>query len=177
MRELLLPALPRGTLLPPVERAARLVSALPAIEATLAGETEEIAVLATLASLLFHTLPQTSWCGFYRRTAEQLLTVGPYQGPVGCLRIPFDRGVCGACARERRPFLVPDVHAFPDHIACDEATRSELVLPILAGGSLRAVLDLDSHHANAFSEEEAQILAELLDRIAPRVHWGFSFLS
>lgn len=170
-----LPALPRGLLLPPDERAARLAGALPAIEAALAGETDEIAALATLASLLFHTLPQASWCGFYRRTGERLLTIGPYQGPMGCLRIPFDRGVCGACAQERRALLVPDVRAFPGHIACDDATRSELVLPLLAGGSLRAVLDLDSHHTDAFCEQEARLLERLLARVATGIAWGPSF--
>jgi L-methionine (R)-S-oxide reductase len=127
-----LPALPRGTLLPAAERAARLAEALPHIAAALDGETDEIAAEATLACLLSQVLVQTSWCGFYRRTGERLLTVGPYQGAMGCLRIPFDRGVCGACAREQRTQLVPDVHAFPDHIACDDATRSELVIPVRA---------------------------------------------
>jgi GAF domain-containing protein len=94
---------------------------------------------------------------------------------MGCLRIPFDRGVCGACARERRALLVPDVRAFPGHIACDDATRSELVLPLLAGGSLRAVLDLDSHHTDAFCEQEARLLERLLARVATGIAWGPSF--
>lgn len=166
-----LPALPRGTLLPAAERAARLADALPHIAAALDGETDEIAAEATLACLLSQVLVQTNWCGFYRRTGERMLTVGPYQGAMGCLRIPFDRGVCGACAREQRTQLVPDVHAFPDHIACDDATRSELVIPVVSGGLLRAVLDLDSPLPDGFCEEEARLLEDLLAGIAARILW------
>ena len=161
---ILLAKVARGTLLPEGDRVARLQEALPQIEAALEGETDEVAVQATLACLLWETLPQTNWCGFYRRIADQMLVVGPYQGGMGCLRIPFVRGVCGACARTATTQLVPDVHAFPGHIACDEATRSELVIPIVVRGRLVAVLDLDCPHPDGFSPTEAHILEDLLLR-------------
>ena len=161
---ILLAKVARGTLLPEAERVARLQAALPQIEAALEGEADEVAIQATLACLLWETLPQVNWCGFYRRVAERMLAVGPYQGGMGCLRIPFERGVCGACARTGRTQLVPDVHAFPGHIACDDATRSELVIPVTSGERLVAVLDLDCPHPDGFSTTEAQILEALLAR-------------
>ncbi len=159
---ILLAKVARGTLLLEADRVARLELALPQIRAAVAGETNEVALQATLACLLWETLPQTNWCGFYRRVEERLLAVGPYQGGMGCLRIPFDRGVCGACARTGTTQLVPDVHAFPGHIACDGATRSELVIPVRVGGRVVAVLDLDSSHLDGFSPAEARILEDLL---------------
>jgi len=163
---ILLPPILRGTLLPEAERLARLDAAMPQILEAVRGETDEVALEATLACLLWHTLPQANWCGFYRRIGESLLAVGPYQGGMGCLRIPFERGVCGACARTGSRQLVPDVHAFPGHIACDAATRSELVLPVAdGGGRLIAVLDLDCPHPGGFGEGEAGRLQGLLDRV------------
>lgn len=162
---ILLAKVARGTLLPEPERVARLEAALPQIEAAVAGETDPVAVQATLACLLWETLVQANWCGFYRRIGEDLLAVGPYQGGMGCLRIPFARGVCGACARTEATQLVPDVQAFPGHIACDDATRSELVIPVSAGGRLRAVLDLDSPHPDGFSVGEARLLEGLVARV------------
>jgi GAF domain-containing protein len=160
-----LPPVERGTLLPPGVRLARIEEALPQIEAVVAGETDAVAIMATLARLLFEALPHASWCGFYRRVAEEELAVGPYQGTMGCLRIPFSRGVCGACARTGATVIVPDVDAFPGHIACDESTRSEMVLPVIAwGGRLQAVLDLDSTSGDAFSAEEAAAIEGLLQR-------------
>jgi GAF domain-containing protein len=161
---ILLAKVARGTLLPEAERVARLREALPQIEAAVAGETDAVAIQATLACLLWETLPQTNWCGFYRRIADRLLAVGPYQGGMGCLRIPFERGVCGACARTETSQLVPDVQAFPGHIACDDATRSELVIPVKIQGRLEAVLDLDCPHPEGFSAAEARILEGLLAR-------------
>lgn len=159
---ILLPPIARGTLLPVPERVARLEEALPQILAAIAGETDAVALQSTLACLLWETMVQTSWCGFYRRIAETTLAVGPYQGTMGCLRIDFARGVCGACARTREAQLVPDVEQFPGHIACDGATRSELVLPVIAGGELRAVLDLDARTLAAFDPAEARLLTGLL---------------
>lgn len=160
---ILLPPVARGTLLPKDERVARLQEAIPQIRAALTGEEDAVAIEATLACLLWETLTQTNWCGFYRRVGPSTLAVGPYQGTMGCLRIEFARGVCGACARTREVQLVPDVHAFPGHIACDDRTRSELVVPVLdATGELRAVLDLDSPHLDAFSREEADLLVALV---------------
>lgn len=169
---ILLAKVARGTLLPEEARVARLREALPQIQAALAGETDEVALEATLACLLWETLPQTNWCGFYRVVADQMLAVGPYQGGMGCLRIPFERGVCGACARTGQTQLVPDVHAFPGHIACDDATRSELVIPVRADLRLLGVLDLDSPHPEGFSAAEAGILEDLLSRVFSPCHLG-----
>ena len=159
---ILLPPVARGTLLTVAERVARLEQALPQIRAALDGERDAVAIEATLACLLWETLVQTNWCGFYRRVAPRALAVGPYQGTMGCLRIDFDRGVCGACARTGEVQLVPDVSKVADHITCDDRTRSELVLPVIAGGELRAVLDLDSPHLAAFDRAEAELLERLV---------------
>jgi GAF domain-containing protein len=161
---IVLERVPRGTLLPKDARLARLDAAIPQIEAAVRGETDPIVIQATLACLLWETLPQTSWCGFYRRVDEQNLAVGPYQGTMGCLRIALSRGVCGACARTKELQLVPDVSKIEDHIACDDATRSELVLPVVVAGYVEAVLDLDSLELDAFSAEEAKRLEGLLGR-------------
>jgi L-methionine (R)-S-oxide reductase len=162
---ILLAPLARNTLLPPSSRIARLEEALPQIRAALAGETDAVAIESTLACLLWETLVQTNWCGFYRRVDERTLAVGPYQGAMGCLRIDLARGVCGACARTAEVQLVPDVTRFPGHIACDDRTRSELVLPIVQKGRVQAVLDLDSPHLDAFTREEADRLAALLSDV------------
>jgi len=159
---ILLESIPRGTLLPELERVARLMAALPQIHAVLEGETDPIAAQATLACLLWDTLAQCNWCGFYRVVAPRMLAVGPYQGGMGCLRIPFEKGVCGAAASTLQTQLVPDVHAFPGHIACDGATQSELVIPLVARGQLRAVLDLDCTHRDGFSPREKELLEAFL---------------
>ena len=171
---ILLAKVARGTLLPEADRLARLDEALPQIRAALEGERDEVALEATLACLLWEALPQTNWCGFYRRVGERELAVGPYQGGMGCLRIAFERGVCGAAARTGRTQRVPDVHAYPGHIACDDATRSELVIPVVdASGDLRGVLDLDSPHLDAFSEGEAERLDALVREVfRSGVIWG-----
>jgi GAF domain-containing protein len=157
-----LPPLARGTLLPEAARVARLDEALPQIRAVLAGETDAVALQATMACLLWEPFAQANWCGFYRRVGERVLAVGPYQGTMGCLRIDFARGVCGACARTREVQLVPDVHAFPGHISCDDRTRSELVVPVVTRGDLKAVLDLDSPHPGGFSRAEGDALLALV---------------
>jgi GAF domain-containing protein len=154
-------------------RLDRLNRALPQIRAVLEGENDAVAAEATLACLLWEAMPQTNWCGFYRRVGPSMLAVGPYHGGMGCLRIDFARGVCGAAARSRTTQRVPDVHAFAGHIACDDRTRSELVIPVVSGGELRAVLDLDSPFLDAFSEAEARLLetlvGETFDR--PSIVW------
>jgi GAF domain-containing protein len=164
---ILLPPLPRGTLLPEAERVARLDVALPQIRAALDGEHDAVAIEATLACLLWEALVQTNWCGFYRRVDGRTLAVGPYQGTMGCLRIDLARGVCGACARTGELQLVADVSLFPGHIACDDRTRSELVVPVrrtrAREGDVLAVLDLDSPHLDAFSRAEADRLVALLE--------------
>lgn len=121
-----------------------------------------VAAMSTSACLIHHALPYASWTGFYRVVAPRLLRVGPFQGPPGCLEIPFERGVCGAAARTREVQLVPDVHAFPGHIACDEAARSEIVVPILdRRDELVAVLDLDSRTPAAFDEIDREGLGRI----------------
>lgn len=128
------------------------------------GETDAVALMATVACEVHHGLPLADWTGFYRVTAPGLLKIGPYQGGHGCLVIPFDRGVCGACARSGESQIVPDVDAFPGHIACAASTRSELVLPVRDGaGRLIAVFDIDSDTPAAFTAEDAAALTAILD--------------
>lgn len=128
------------------------------IESVVAGETYVPARYASAACLLSQAFsPRFFWTGFY--VVDPLkpdeLVVGPYQGTLGCLRIPFGKGVCGACAAEGRPIIVPDVHAFPGHIACDSRTNSEIVVPVFDGrGRLTAVLDVDSEQPDAFDDTD-----------------------
>lgn len=168
---IILPRIARGTVLPEASRISRLEEAACQILAAVEGETDPIALQATLACLLFETFAQASWCGFYRTIAPRLLAVGPYQGPMGCLRIPFERGVCGAAARTGMTQLVDDVTKAADHIACDDATLSELVVPVFGRGEVQAVLDLDSHALAAFSAGEAERLEALLERAFANAAW------
>jgi L-methionine (R)-S-oxide reductase len=136
------------------------------IDGVLAGVDDAITAMASCAAVLHANIPYASWTGFYRVVAPRLLRVGPYQGPLGCLEISFDRGVCGAVAREARAQVVPDVQAFPGHIACDSAARSEIVIPVRGpGGELVAVLDLDSHQPAAFDEIDREGLAAVVERL------------
>jgi L-methionine (R)-S-oxide reductase len=140
------------------------------LEATLEGIDDSVAAMATVACLVFERVPGTSFAGFYRRVAPGLLRVGPYQGPLGCLEIPFTRGVCGAAARERATQLVPDVHAFPGHIACDDRARSEIVVPVLdAQGDVAAVFDLDSHLPANFDQRDREGLERLVRALSARL--------
>jgi GAF domain-containing protein len=150
------------------ERATNYREAASELAALLEGIHDPICAMATCASVLRARLPRASWVGFYRVVAPELLRVGPYQGPIGCLEIPFSRGVCGAAARERRTQLVPDVDAFPGHIACDDAARSEIVVPVFdPRGELVAVLDLDSHEPAAFDEIDQAGLENVVNVIRP----------
>jgi len=150
-----------------VSKSEQYHEALAHIRGLIAGETDEIAVLATVTAELYHAFESFHWVGFYRVTAPGLLKVGPYQGGHGCLTIPFDRGVCGKCARERATQLVPDVHRLPYHIACSGSTRSEIVVPLLdAAGTVRAVLDVDSDHPAAFDTEDQEHLEALCREVA-----------
>ncbi|MEI4471797.1 GAF domain-containing protein [Frigidibacter sp. MR17.24] len=127
------------------------------------GETDTVALMATVACELHAAHPLADWTGFYRVVAPELLKIGPYQGGHGCLVIPFSRGVCGAAARTGTPQLVPDVELFPGHIACASSTRSELVLPVWnRAGRLLGVLDLDSDTEAAFTEADAAALTAIL---------------
>lgn len=130
------------------------------------GETDQIALMATIACEVHHSDDRFNWTGFYRVTEPNLLKIGPYQGGHGCLVIPFDRGVCGAAARTGQVQLVPDVDAFPGHIACATSTRSELVLPVRdATGNIIAVFDIDSDQPDAFDATDAARLADILARV------------
>jgi GAF domain-containing protein len=121
--------------------------------ALLAGERDAIANAANTAALLYHALPDVNWVGFYFLKKGELV-LGPFQGKPACVRIALGRGVCGTAAAAGRPVLVPDVHAFPGHIACDAASRSELVVPLLENGVLSGVLDLDSPLPGRFDEAD-----------------------
>ncbi|WP_438981068.1 GAF domain-containing protein [Lentibacter sp.] len=133
------------------------------------GETDEVALMATLVCELHHADDRFDWTGFYRVTEPNLLKIGPYQGGHGCLQIPFSRGVCGAAARTREVQLVDDVEAFEGHIACASSTRSELVLPVFnAAGDVIAVLDIDSDQPAAFIKEDAQALTAILAGVFSR---------
>lgn len=131
------------------------------IDALLEDETDWVAAMATVASELHHAFAYYDWTGFYRLVETRTLVIGPYQGGHGCLRIDLDRGVCGAAARTRETQLVPDVEAFPGHIACSSNTRSEIVVPVLAGPTLLGVLDVDSNAAAAFDEVDREALESL----------------
>ena len=129
------------------------------------GESDEIALMATLACEIHYADERFNWTGFYRVVGPDLLKIGPYQGSHGCLSIPFDRGVCGAAARTSEIQIVEDVAAFPGHIACSSSTRSEIVLPVHdAVGRLIAVLDIDSDQPAAFTPEDAAGLSAILTR-------------
>lgn len=133
------------------------------IAALTESERDPVALMATLACEIHHADDRFDWTGFYRVVAPDLLKIGPYQGGHGCLSIPFSRGVCGAAARLRATQLVPDVEAFPGHIACSSSTRSELVIPVINGaGDLLGVLDIDSDRPDAFTTEDAVALEVIL---------------
>ncbi|UWR02489.1 GAF domain-containing protein [Ruegeria conchae] len=133
------------------------------IAALTEGETDEVALMATVACEVHHSDDRFDWTGFYRVTEPEVLKIGPYQGGHGCLVIPFERGVCGAAARTGQIQLVPDVDAFPGHIACASSTRSELVLPVRdANGDVIAVFDIDSDQPDAFTEDDAVALCSIL---------------
>ncbi|MCO4843047.1 MAG: GAF domain-containing protein [Yoonia sp.] len=128
-----------------------------------AGETDTVALMATVACEVHHSDDRFDWTGFYRATAPELLKIGPYQGGHGCLVIPFSRGVCGAAARTGAVQLVDDVDAFPGHIACASSTRSEIVLPVFNDqDTLLGVFDIDSNQPAAFTQEDATQLAAIL---------------
>ena len=132
------------------EQYAQLLSQARAL---VAGEPDRIANAANLSALVYHALPQLNWVGFYFFDGTELV-VGPFQGLPACVRIPLDKGVCGAAARSRRTQRVDDVDAFAGHIACDSASRSELVVPLHAGDALIGVFDIDSPVTHRFDEDD-----------------------
>lgn len=132
-------------------------------EALLADERNLVANAAQLSAFIYQEVPDLNWAGFYFVEGDDQLLLGPFQGKVACMRIPFSKGVCGAAAREWRTQRVEDVHAFPGHIACDAASRSELVVPLVQGGRLIGVLDLDSPHPARFSAADQAGIEALVE--------------
>lgn len=136
------------------------------ISALTEGEYDPITLMATVACEVHHADDRFDWTGFYRVTGPEMLKIGPYQGGHGCLVIPFSRGVCGAAARTGQIQLVPDVNAFADHIACATSTQSELVLPVYdARNMLIAVFDIDSDQPDAFTQNDASQIQEILRNV------------
>jgi GAF domain-containing protein len=142
-----------------------LLSALDALTAT---EPDPVANMANAAALIWEYLPDLNWAGFYRLIGDELV-LGPFQGKVACIRIPLGRGVCGTAASTLQTQIVTDVHAFPGHIACDAASASELVVPIVRNGRLVAVLDLDSPETGRFDTEDAAGCEALAEMLADRI--------
>ncbi|MGA6208393.1 GAF domain-containing protein [Nocardia testacea] len=130
--------------------------------ALLSGETDRIANAANLSALIYHSLPEVNWAGFYFYDGRELV-VGPFQGKPACVRIALGAGVCGTAAHTRRTQLVPDVHAYPGHIACDADSRSEIVVPLIGDGELIGVLDLDSPRSARFDETDRRGLESIAD--------------
>jgi L-methionine (R)-S-oxide reductase len=138
-----------------------------ALEGLVAGEPDAIANMANASALIFETLPDVNWVGFYRNVGGELV-LGPFQGRPACIRMSFGEGVCGAAAKSRQVQRVEDVNAFPGHIACDSASASEIVVPLIRDGQVLGVLDIDSPHRARFSEEDETgvvKLGEILERV------------
>ena len=151
------------------DRAARYREVIDTLDAILDGEDDWVVAMSTVACELHHAFDHYDWTGFYRAVVPTELAIGPYQGGHGCLRIPHDQGVCGAAARTRQTQLVPDVHAFPGHIACSTTTRSEIVVPVLRpDGSLLALLDVDSDQPAAFTDVDRRALEALCASLGRR---------
>ena len=152
----------------PADKAERYAEVEAEVLAVLEGEPNVTARMATVSSMLADAFPAFFWTGFYvvDPTKERELVVGPYQGTLGCLRIPFGRGVCGAAAETGVTQVVPDVHAFPGHIACDSRSASEIVVPVFGPkGELIAVFDVDATEINAFDAVDAEWLERLLRKV------------
>ncbi|PZM61873.1 GAF domain-containing protein [Paenibacillus dendritiformis] len=134
--------------------------------ALIEGEPNLIANLANASALLWQGLKEINWAGFYLMDeSREELVLGPFQGLPACIRIPLGRGVCGAAAREQRTLVVPDVHAFPGHIACDAASRSEIVVPMMKDGRLVGVLDIDSPVTDRFQEPDREALEKMVEAL------------
>jgi GAF domain-containing protein len=138
-----------------------------AVEGLVSGECDAIANMANVSALIFETLPDVNWVGFYRNVGRELV-LGPFQGRPACIRIKFGEGVCGLAAETRQVQRIEDVHTFPGHIACDSASNSEIVVPLIRDGELIGVLDIDSPNKGRFSEEDEAgcvRLGEILQRV------------
>ena len=136
-------------------------SILQTVQHVTEAEHNLVANLANASSIMYHALPDVNWSGFYLFDGTELV-LGPFHGRPACIRIALGRGVCGTAAHERRTIVVPDVEAFPGHIACDSASRSEVVVPMLRAGELLGVLDVDSPVADRFSADDVRLLEEIV---------------
>ena len=132
------------------------------IGSVVSGELSDTAKMASVAAILHNEFSYFDWTGFYVVVAPKLLEIGPYQGHLACLQIPFDRGVCGCAAREKKTVVVDDVEQFPGHIACDESSRSEIVVPLIRDDEVIAVLDVDSHDKAAFNSVDQVYLEQIV---------------
>jgi len=153
--------------LPKRERYRDLSAALASL---LEEETDALANLANASALLAQSLDRINWCGFYLLRGVELV-LGPFQGKPACVRIPLGKGVCGTAAERRETLVVPDVNEFPGHIACDAASRSEIVVPILDTGKLRGVLDVDSPERGRFDGEDREGLERFVETLVPWIRW------
>ena len=136
-----------------VDKATMYADLASALEGLVTGEPDPIANMANASALIFETLPDVNWVGFYRNLGGELV-LGPFQGRPACIRMTFEQGVCGAAAKSRKVQRIEDVHAFPGHIACDSASNSEIVVPLIRGGELLGVLDIDSPKGARFTQED-----------------------
>ena len=161
-------ALKSATAANPAERHAELAQQARAL---LEGERDATANAANLAALIYHSLPELNWAGFYWMKDGELV-LGPFQGKPACVRIAVGRGVCGTAVRDRRSIVVPDVHAFPGHIACDSASNSEVVVPVMKDGRVLGVLDLDSPLLARFDDEDARGLERLVAAFIAAIEQG-----
>lgn len=151
-----------------IAKSALYADLLAAADGLTAGESDAVANMANVAALLWDFLPDVNWTGFYR-VVDRELVLGPFAGRPACIRIPFGQGVCGTAATSQATQLVPDVHAFPGHIACDAASRAELVVPVLRGGEVIAVIDLDSPSPARFDAEDAAGIEALARLLSTRI--------
>ncbi len=151
------------------DKAGRYSELLPQLRSLVDGEPDLIANLANLSAALMQGIEAASWVGFYILRGGELV-LGPFQGKVACVRIAMGRGVCGTAAAERRTLVVPDVDAFPGHIACDPDSRSEIVVPIVRAGELLGVLDVDSSRRDSFDDTDAAALAQVA-ALAADLRW------
>ncbi|QFT76360.1 GAF domain-containing protein [Erythrobacter sp. THAF29] len=158
---------------PALEPAERYRQLYEAADALTSGEPDAIANMANVAALIWEFVPDLNWAGFYRigknSGGSDELVLGPFVGRPACIRIPIGRGVCGSAAASGITQLVEDVHAFPGHIACDAASRSELVVPVMRGGSVIAVIDLDSPEPARFADEDARGMERLAALLGDRI--------
>lgn len=141
------------------------------LAALIADENDPIANMANMSALLYRSLDEINWAGFYRMM-DGMLVLGPFQGNPACIRIPMGRGVCGTAAKERKTQLVPDVHLFPGHIACDAQSRSEIVIPLLKEGVLLGVLDIDSPVKERFDAVDQSGLEKLAEMLSAGCNWN-----